>query len=176
MLYTKRSISMPLVSPDLAQKVGWLRQAPCVTCTPADVRPLAIGFPIRARPFSAQSLGASRFADLKVKIAAYMAGRKWELDEWAGLELCVTIVATVPERERGKDVDNMAKGLLDAMQGSIYANDNLVQHLSIRRVPHGGETGWYSMRVMPVRDTREDVIDKLLSVGWAGQAEIVADV
>ena len=88
---------------------------------------------------------------------------------------CVAIVAIIPQRERRKDVDNIAKGLLDAMEGSIYSNDRLVQHLSVRRVLHEGEDGWCMVHVMPVLDTRADVIDGTLRVGWSGQEEIVAN-
>jgi Holliday junction resolvase RusA-like endonuclease len=143
-------MSKPLIFEDLARKVGWLQQAPCLTCIPADLRPLSISFPIRVRPFTAQSLEPRKPSSLKAKIAAYMVKRDWKLDAWSDYEVCVTIMAIIPERGRRKDVDNIAKGLLDAMEGSVYSNDRLVQHLSVRRVLHEGQDGWCKVHVMPV--------------------------
>lgn len=34
---------------------------------------------------------------------------------------CVTVVSVVPVRHR-KDVDNLVKGLLDSLEGVLYAN------------------------------------------------------
>jgi hypothetical protein len=101
--------------------------------------------------------------------------RAWGLDDWANFEVCVNIVAILPERERRKDVDNLVKGLLGAMEGSIYVNDRLIQHLSVRRVAHGGDSSWYMVHVSPVLDTREDVVDTDLRVQWAGCEEILGD-
>lgn len=52
----KHLVAKPLVSPDLGTKLGWLQQAPCVTCARAPLTPLGIGFSIRVRPFAAESL------------------------------------------------------------------------------------------------------------------------
>lgn len=176
LLYGHRSsISRPLIFEDLARKVGWLQQVPCRTCIPADIQPFSISFSIRVRPFTAQSLKAPQLKSLKTKITAYMASRDWNLGVWSNYEVCIAIVAIMPERERRKDVDNIVKGLLDTMEGSIYTNDRLVQHLSVRRVLHEGSDGWCKVHVMPVRDARADVVDPTLQVGWAGQEEIIAD-
>ena len=40
---------------------------------------------------------------------------------------------------------------------------------------HEGGNGWCKVHVMPVLDSRADVIDPTLHVGWAGQEEIIAD-
>ncbi|MGH8329554.1 MAG: RusA family crossover junction endodeoxyribonuclease [Pseudomonas fluorescens] len=117
-------IGIPRTHEDLPRKAGWLQQAPCITCIHAtNVTPFAIGLPIRTRPFSAQSMGAPKLASLKQKITQYLSSRNHDLSAWAGYELCVTVVAIVPQSERRKDVDNMVKGLLDAMQGPIYTDD-----------------------------------------------------
>lgn len=110
-----------------------------------------------------------------MKIAAYMATRSFDLADWENHEVCVNVVAIVPARERRKDVDNMAKGLLDVMEGSVYPNDRLIEHLSIRRAPHDEDVGWYKVRIMPVLDTRADVIDPQPHVGWGHEPEIIAD-
>ncbi|MCA1603464.1 MAG: RusA family crossover junction endodeoxyribonuclease [Acidobacteria bacterium] len=103
--------------------------------------------------------------------------RNHNLSNWSGYELCVSVVAVVPANEKIKDVDNMVKGLLDAMQGPVYENDRLVQHLSVRRLVHDGDPtfAYYKTHVMPVLDARADVVDQDMDIGWAGRQEITVD-
>ena len=181
LLYTRHPRLAPLISPNLANKVGWLQQARCPTCIPADLRPMAISFSVRVRPFSAQSLkgskrGRLKLNDLKQKIATDMAQRNLDIGAWSGYGLCVAIVAITPKQERLKDVDNTVKGLLDALHGSVYEDDQQIQHVSVQRVLNSARDGWYMLQVMPVLDARADVVDRVLRVGWAGQAEIVAEI
>jgi hypothetical protein len=85
---------------DLPRKTGWLQQAPCITCIHAtNVAPLTVGLPIRTRPFSAQSMDAPKLASLKQKITHYLASRNHDLSAWVGYELCVTVLAIVPQSE-----------------------------------------------------------------------------
>lgn len=72
----------------------------------------------------------------------------------------------------------MVKGLLDAMQGPIYADDRMVQHLCVRRLVHDGDhsLAYYKTHITPVEDARGDVIDRTMRIGWGGQHEIVADL
>jgi Holliday junction resolvase RusA-like endonuclease len=179
LLYGERTpIGIPRIHADLPRKAGWLQGAPCITCIQAtNVAPLAISLPIRTRPFSAQSMAAPKLASLKQKITQYLASGNHDLSEWDGYELCVTVVAIVPRTERRKDVDNMVKGLLDAMQGPIYADDRMVQHLCVRRLVHDGDhsLAYYKTHIIPVEDATGDVIDRTMRIGWGGQHEIVAD-
>ena len=49
--------------------------------------------------------------------------------------LSMTLRAYPPDRRR-RDVDNLAKAILDAIEhaGSVYENDSQIDHLSIRRM------------------------------------------
>ena len=49
--------------------------------------------------------------------------------------LSMTLRAYPPDRRR-RDVDNLAKAILDAIEhaGSVYINDSQIDHLSIRRM------------------------------------------
>ena len=64
------------------------------------------------------------------------------------------------------------------MQGPIYTDDRMVQHLSVRRLIHDSDPSlaYYKTQITPVEDARGDVIDPTMRVGWAGQQEIVADL
>lgn len=52
--------------------------------------------------------------------------------------LAVHIVAHVPDKRR-RDLDNLFKGLLDALtHAGVWADDSLIDELSIKRGPVGG--------------------------------------
>lgn len=89
-----------------------------------------------------------------------------------GAELCVTVVCAVGAGDKQKDADNMVKGLLDALQGSVYTNDTAVAHLSVRRIRQEGQEGFYALGVTPVLDPLDDVIERVLTATWPGQDEI----
>jgi Holliday junction resolvase RusA-like endonuclease len=176
----KTPFYIPRVHEDLARKTAWLNQAPCITCLRADVTPAWSSLPIRTRPFTAQvntPQARARFQRIKELIRERIASREIDILEWVGYEMCVSVVAVVPESSKRIDVDNAVKGLLDAMKGPIYDDDRLVQHLSSRRVVHDGdpEDAYYLVRLMPVIDARADVVETTLHHGWGGQAEITAD-
>lgn len=56
----------------------------------------------------------------------------------------------------------MVKGLLDAMQGPVYSNDRVVQHLSARRLVHDGDhsLAYYKTHIMHVEDARSAVMTR----------------
>jgi Holliday junction resolvase RusA-like endonuclease len=173
-LYTKQQkVSLPLVHPSAATKSGWLQQAPCITCLAVeDITPSKISFGVRTRPFSAQSLNSNDLRNLKSKIKKSLVGRLNNLESWEGMPLCVRAVAVVGKKDPVKDVDNMVKGLLDALQESAYSNDNLIAHLSVERLRHSGDDGWYALSISPVQDPLNDVVDKEARVIWPGVEEI----
>ena len=163
----------PLVHPGVSEKIGFPQQVPCRGCLQDLSRsPLGIAFSVRTRPFSAQSLGAEDLKVLKERIAKSMAGRFDAIDAWEGAELCVTVVCAVGAGDKQKDADNMVKGLLDALQGSVYTNDTAVAHLSVRRIRQEGQEGFYALGVTPVLDPLDDVIERVLTATWPGQDEI----
>ena len=91
LLYQRRGYDQPLIARDLAGKISWLTQASCITCVYADVSPFSISFPVRTRPFSAQSMTPRKLASLRDELRAYLRETNKELDAWAGLEICVTV-------------------------------------------------------------------------------------
>ena len=172
LLSLKKQYTKPLIFPDAVQKASWLQQAPCLTCIPDDSRtPLAVSFAIRTRPFSAQSLSAEDLRTVKRKVTERVQSRLLQSNDWGNLPLCVRVVAVVGQSDPSKDIDNMVKGILDALQGSIYRNDGHISHLSIDRFRHAGHEGCYLLSVRPVREALADVIDPEVIVGW-GAPEI----
>lgn len=92
----------------------------------------------------------------QVAALALAAGVESPLLGWLEVELCLHPVEPQDAKKRRakfgpdwhlavrcQDIDNIAKGLLDAMQGVVYANDSQLLTLLIQRglpVPDGGVT------------------------------------
>ena len=78
---------------------------------------------------------------------------------WGDHPLCVTVASVVSAHKRGaKDVDNLVKGLLDALQGFLYPNDRQIQCLTSRRLEYAGPSGYYLVGARPVVPVTADVI------------------
>jgi hypothetical protein len=72
--------------------------------------------------------------------------------------VCLQVVSVVSAARRTIDVDNIVKGLLDAMQGVLYADDSQVQCLTSRRMTYDGPTGYYLLRANAVHPFGADVV------------------
>lgn len=176
LLHQKVQRTKPLIQPDVASKANWLQQAPCLSCLYDEASPVSpVFFPLRVRPFSPQSMRSSNLKRLKQLISESMEGRLTTSGDWTGVSVCFNVVAVVGAGQRLKDVDNMVKGLLDALQGHLYLNDDQIAHLSVHRLRHGGDDGFYLMSARPVLNPLADVIDHELRLGWAGRPEISLD-
>jgi hypothetical protein len=117
--FLRRSVHLELVaSIDLAEKAWHLSQMRCVACQTV-VRsngtiPLHRVFPVNVEPWSAQSIKGRRA--VREAVSEELA-RRGQVVPWSESPLCLTVVALVPRRGSKKDVDNLAKGLLDSMNG-----------------------------------------------------------
>lgn len=175
LLHQRTSYTRPLIHPDAASKSSWLQQAPCTTCLPNDEVAPRVSFAVRTRPFSAQSLSADGLRSLKAKITASFLERHRFEGDWSRSNVCISVVAVMGRRDPRKDVDNMVKGLLDAVQGNLFPNDQAISHLSVHRFRHAGDEGHYLLHVRPVRDPLDDVVDPYERISWLGTPEITVD-
>jgi Holliday junction resolvase RusA-like endonuclease len=164
-----------LIYPDAAAKANYLHQAACITCIPDPQRhPRRVSFSVRTRPFSAQSLPSENLRLIKQKVRSSMQQRFGDLEaSWRDTDVCIRLIAVMGRDDAKEDADNIVKGLLDALQGSVYSNDAAICHLTIDRFRHEGNEGFYLASATPVKDPLSDVILPTVDVNWAGQAEIV---
>jgi hypothetical protein len=119
--------------------------------------PYSYSFPVRIDPWSAQSSGREKVAIRKAVTGALLA-KGVPLMPWGTRPLCLTVTAIIGRRGKVADVDNLAKGLLDAMQGYLYENDSQIQCLTLRRMPYAGTVGHYLVRAVPVRAWSDYVV------------------
>lgn len=150
----------PLVSASITQKASFLNQASCYTCEissePNGKSICCINFPIQVAPWSAQSCQSN--SEIKTAVNKELRNRNW-LSPVADIPFCIGIVALVPRSSRRKDCDNLAKGILDAMQGIVYVNDSQIQCLTVRRLEYSGNVGIYYIRADAVEEWGCDVIN-----------------
>jgi Endodeoxyribonuclease RusA len=112
-----------------AAKVNWFQQHPCPICLPGgEVHPVA--FPVGVPPWSHQCAPQVGRA-LRSAIDASPTFRETFKERVAQGPVCVRMVFVLGDAATMKDCDNMAKGMLDAFQGLLYANDKQVEHLDL---------------------------------------------
>jgi hypothetical protein len=162
-----------LIHPTVSWKAGWLQQAPCPVCEyDEDSAARRVSFPIRIRPFSAQT-EKGRLATIKEAIRLTLNNRLATSGDWTNVRVCLWTVAVMRRSDRDKDVDNLVKGLLDTLQGVLYKNDAAIQHLSTAKLRHDGDDSFYLVDVRPVCSYLEDVIAPRTHATWPGMPEIV---
>jgi Holliday junction resolvase RusA-like endonuclease len=135
-------------------------------CSFQDIAALTLARDLRdLRP--AQRSGAH-----KRKIRENLATRLDFGRSWEGAKVCTWVVAVMGAHDRDKDVDNLVKGILDAIQGKVYSNDASIQHLNATKIRHASSDGYYLVSVRPVRGYLDDVIDPNSIVIWPGIPKI----
>lgn len=153
---------LPLYA-DMADKVRWLQQQPCRACGP---REGGGSFPIEVAPWTHQSSRQITSA-LKLAIAANVRGGvvRYDRDTY----LCIRLVFVLPGRARMKDCDNMAKGLLDGLQGYLYEDDRQIDHLDVIRLRDATESdGYVLVNHSPTRlgDNSNVLVHHEAVIGW----------
>jgi hypothetical protein len=83
--------------------------------------------------------------------------------------LCVRLILGLGPGARVKDVDNLAKGVLDALQGRAFVNDRQICHLDLLRLTGLASEGLIGVRMARTRVAEhDDTIDVRHLVNWAG--------
>ncbi|MFC8385858.1 RusA family crossover junction endodeoxyribonuclease [Nocardia sp. NPDC057272] len=160
MFFTKRSHLESPVSLSPLEKASRLAQHWCTACEPVmdsyGVYEMYVSFPIQVGPWSAQS-DYKRNAVIKAAVAAELSQRTTFSGPPSARPMCVGITALVPRSAARKDVDNLAKGLLDSLNAVVYVDDRQIQCLTSRRIEYCGVTGLYLVAARAVRAWEEDV-------------------
>jgi len=119
-------------------------------------QPAAVNFPIDVDPWSAQS--RSTKVAIREAVQEELRARNIHSSPWGTSPLCLTVTAIVARQSRRKDVDNLVKGLLDALVHHLYEDDDQIQCLTVRRLEYAGSHGYYLVHAIPVLEPDYDVI------------------
>jgi len=158
-LIGKRAVLTPTVHRTVSSKASSITQLGCRVHSGDEVQDGLgpIFFPVGIEPWSAQS--AKEKVAIRTAVGEAMRKQRRERLPWGRSPLCVTIAAVVPRKSvthRRKDVDNLVKGLLDAMAGTLYVEQ--IVCLTVRRLEYAGPTGRYYVHAMSVLPWTHDVI------------------
>jgi hypothetical protein len=115
------------------------------------------------------------FMDLFLYRSATYASR-CETHHYADKRLCIHITFVIGKKSNKRDVDNMAKLLLDGLQGQMMEDDNQIDHLSLLRLTWKGDEEYIILHVRESNINRhDDVLYHSMHHSWAGQEELLLD-
>lgn len=158
---------VPSLSTNISQKVNTLSQYDCPICSTNEGP--CISFPIRISPQSKQSMACNKRAAFELGIKGYLNSinffdlNKFDINE----KICIHLVFVLGLKSKDKDVDNMAKALLDAIKGILFGDDANVDHLSVLKIRHGYEDDWITCTIQPTKiNSTEDLMVPGIHHGW----------
>jgi Holliday junction resolvase RusA-like endonuclease len=172
LLLRRRSRLVPAFSATLSQKVSQLAQFHCPLCshTPTGIPSSTI--PIRIPPISKQSAAQARgkVKAFEAAIAHRFKGRAPHLP--ASARVCLLIVFVVSRKRRKRDLDNMAKAVVDALKNVLFGDDRGIDHLNLLRIESPDEEYVYvNVRESSLND-HSDVLLPRMHHSWGG-AEVL---
>lgn len=160
-----KSSSVASYSLTLSEKISSVAQFHCPLCGVSF--PVSI-IPIRIQPLSYQSSPARVHIAFKRAIAFRLKKAQSE-ESFIGKRLCVHTVFVTSSRRKEKDVDNMAKLFVDSLQGVLFENDKLVDHLSLMKIRHNEEEEFIYLNIRESKlNNHIDVLLPKLNHSWAG--------
>lgn len=163
-LFTKPPVLGKTAHIDLSDKAIWLSQLWCCVCNPVGT---INTFPLRILPQSYQSLDSVDKAAFKAAIALRLK-KSPHIEKQAG-RICLSFLFICRESRRVKDLDNMAKLLMDSLKGLVMGDDKDVDHLSILRLAHDGDEEFVYVRISSSSlNNHEDVADLSMKHSWGG--------
>jgi Holliday junction resolvase RusA-like endonuclease len=164
----RRPALIPAFSATLSAKVSNLMQFHCPICgTKKGLFPVKV-FPIRIRPESKQAISQQ-----KDKLAAFEAAIRHRFrDEKTPFEadksICLLLVFVVRRTGHQKDLDNMAKAIVDATKRVLFGDDRKIDHLNIIRINSPREE-YVCMNIRPtILNEHNDVLVPRMIHSWAG--------
>lgn len=139
LLYRKKHILLGFFFPTLSEKINHLFQYNCPICTNENSYPIR-DLPIRISAISKQATAKDRG---KIRKAFEKAIRSRLMNENIVYKrddkLCIHVVFVTTKNKRDKDLDNMSKALLDALNKILIADDRNIDHLSLVKLKWLGE-------------------------------------
>lgn len=148
----------------LSDKARWLSQQPCHVCNPGF--PISI-IPLRIRPESWQTLGSLNKSAFKAAVSNRLSNSPHT--ETQDGSICLTILFICSASRRVKDLDNMAKLLMDSIKGIVMGDDRNVDHLNLMRLTHEGEEEFVFIQISGSNiNDHSDVVHLEMRHSWAG--------
>jgi Holliday junction resolvase RusA-like endonuclease len=161
-----------IMSSNITIKMQHLMQRKCQQCVIYEKVPFIFFF-LRISPSSHQSNTTEMRRAFRLAIQEDLERKGFDFSDFYNSRLCVALTFVMANGKTKNDVDNLAKNLLDALQGFAYRNDQQIDHLDLLRVNSGTEETFVAIR-MAVTDIGEmvDVINPEFPLAWIGSGPV----
>jgi Holliday junction resolvase RusA-like endonuclease len=163
-LYSKEPVLSKSAHITLSDKANWLSQQHCRVCNPTF--PISV-IPIRIRPESWQALESVNKSAFKSAIQHRLTSGHTYTTQTG--RICLSFLFVCSSNRRRRDLDNMAKLLMDSVKGLVMEDDTNVDHLNLMRLTHEGEEEYVSFQISGSRlNNHDDTAYPHLQHSWAG--------
>ena len=171
--FRKYPVLQPLLHGTLTHKVSTLAQRHCYICSgllPSDRQFPIWVLPIRIEPASRQALDSIDWAAFQNAVRSRFEADHRTYDPTSYLHLCLAFTFVLASSSRDRDVDNMAKALLDAFSRALGFNDKDVHHLDLLKLVDDFPEEYVYIRVAPSHvGGRSDILLPVTNQTWVGQ-------
>jgi len=163
-IYTKKPVLDKSAHVTLSDKANWLAQQRCHVCHPAST--ISITW-LRIRPESWQALDS-------IDKEAFKAALSHRLSKSPNIKaqegrVCLMFLFVCSASRRARDLDNMAKLIMDSIKEIVMGDDRHVDHLNLMRLTHEGEEEYVTFRISDSNiNNHVDVVHTELRHSWAG--------
>ena len=172
LFYEKNQILFPFISSSLSHKISSLSQFHCPVCSRRNNSICRI-ITIRISAISKQSAASE-----PRKRKAFEKAIKYRLDSLQtkhkfprGEKLCVHIVFILGRQNRDKDLDNMAKALLDGLKGILFGDDMDIDHLSLMKIKTTEDDDYVTVNIRgSALNQQNDVIFNSMHHVWGNKS------
>lgn len=168
-LFLKRvEVKIPFFSQSLSAKISYLSQYHCPICKAENQFPIKM-IPIRISAISKQAMISKSKYRKAFEKAIASKFEKEKMDFIKGEKLCILVLFVMSKTNRNKDLDNMSKALMDALEGNLFEADMDIEHLNLLKIRHDGEEDYIKINIRKTDiNKHEDVLFKRMAHSWAG--------
>ncbi|MBK8564913.1 MAG: RusA family crossover junction endodeoxyribonuclease [Saprospiraceae bacterium] len=142
----EKKVKIPVFSGTLSNKVNFLSQFHCPICKLSDNSNIKL-IPLKINPQSKQALSKIKGLRSAYEEAIAQAFVDKEITFNRGDKLCVLVVFVLSNLSNDRDLDNMSKALMDALQGNLFHNDADIDHLNLFKIRHKGKDSFAMINI-----------------------------
>jgi Holliday junction resolvase RusA-like endonuclease len=170
--HRRRVVLVPKFSPSLTAKISSLAQFHCPICATKDGLFPVHTIPIRITPASKQAISQVPKKRAAFERAIRHRFKDHETPFPPDKAICLLIVFVVKAKGAQKDLDNMAKAIVDAVKNVLFGDDRRIDHLNIIRIKSPDEEFVYlNIRQTKLNEHNDVLVPRMLH-SWAG-AEVL---
>ena len=170
-VFRRYPVLQSLMHGTLSEKATTLSQRDCQVCSgllPGERQFPRYTLPIRIEPESRQALDSIDWSAFQAAIRSRFAANKYDVGMIP--HFCIAFTFVLSNARLDRDVDNMAKALLDALSRALGFNDKNVHHLDLLKLIDDFQEEYVIVRIAPsYLQNRSNIVLPITNHGWAGQ-------